>query len=53
GELRSDLDVEACFDAMAGAAYYQIVVRGDRMDDPAVAARVKAAAEVVWRGMLT
>lgn|GEM_PF-567406 len=53
GELRSDLDVEACFDAMAGAAYYQIVVRGDRMDDPAVAARVRAAAEVVWRGMLT
>jgi AcrR family transcriptional regulator len=53
GELRSDLDVEACFDAMAGAAYYQIVVRGDRMDDPAVAARLRSAVEVIWRGMVT
>jgi len=52
GELRSGLDVEACFDAIAGAAYYQVVVRGDRMDDPAVATRVRAAVEVVWRGMV-
>ncbi|WP_323742159.1 TetR/AcrR family transcriptional regulator [Microbacterium sp. UFMG61] len=52
GELRADLDVEACFDAIAGTAYYQIVVRGDRMDDPAVAARLRSAVEVVWRGMV-
>ncbi|OAN42653.1 TetR/AcrR family transcriptional regulator [Microbacterium sp. H83] len=52
GELRADLDAEACFDAIAGTAYYQIVVRGDRMDDPAVAARLRAAVDVIWRGML-
>ena len=52
GELRPDLDVDACFDAIAGTAYYQIVVRGDRMDDPAVAARLRAAVEVIWRGMV-
>ncbi len=52
GELRADLDVEACFDAMAGTAYYQIVVRGERMDDPAVAARVRSAVEVLWCGMV-
>lgn len=52
GELRSGLDLEACFDAIAGAAYYQVVVRGDRMDDPAVATRMRAAVEVVWRGMV-
>ncbi|MEV7610994.1 TetR/AcrR family transcriptional regulator [Microbacterium sp. NPDC089320] len=52
GELRADLDVEACFDAIAGTAYYQIVVRGDRMDDPAVAARLRAAVDVIWRGMV-
>lgn len=52
GELRADLDVEACFDAIAGTAYYQIVVRGDRMDDPAVAARLRAAVETIWRGMV-
>lgn len=52
GELRDDLDVEACFDAIAGSAYYQIVVRGDRMDDPSVAARVRAAVDMIWRGMV-
>lgn len=52
GELRADLDVEACFDAIAGTAYYQIIVRGDRMDDPAVADRLRAAVEVIWRGMV-
>lgn len=53
GELRDDLDVEACFDAIAGAAYYQLVVRGDRISDPAVVARLRAAIEVIWRGMVT
>ncbi|QGQ19257.1 TetR family transcriptional regulator [Cellulomonas sp. JZ18] len=51
GVLRADLDVAACFDAMAGAAYYQVVVRGDRFDDAATQARLRAAFDVVWRGM--
>ncbi|MFJ2503611.1 TetR/AcrR family transcriptional regulator C-terminal ligand-binding domain-containing protein [Microbacterium sp. NPDC087592] len=53
GELRSDLDVEACFDAIAGVAYYQLVVRGDRVNDPAVVERMRAAIEVIWRGMVS
>ena len=53
GELRSDLDVEACFDAIAGVAYYQLVVRGDRISDPAVVSRLRAAIEVIWRGMVS
>lgn len=52
GELRADLDIAACFDAVAGAAYYQLVVRGDRVTDPAVVARLRAAIEVIWRGMV-
>lgn len=51
GVLRGDLDVEACFDAFAGSAYYQIVVRGDRFDDQATRDRLRAAFEVIWRGM--
>ena len=53
GELRPDLDVEACFDAIAGVAYYQLVVRGDRVSDPAVVDRMRAAIEVIWRGMVS
>lgn len=53
GELRPDLDVEACFDAIAGVAYYQLVVRGDRVNDPAVVERMRAAIEVIWRGMVS
>lgn len=52
GILRDDLDVEACFDAIAGVVYYQLVVRGDRLEDAATSARVSAAMDVVWRGML-
>lgn len=52
GELRADLDVEACFDAIAGVAYYRAVVRGDRVSDPAVVERMRAAIEVIWRGMV-
>lgn len=51
GELRDDLDVEACFDALAGAVYYQLVVRGDHIGDPSTVERVRAAFDVVWRGM--
>ncbi len=52
GVLRPDLDVAACFDAVAGAAYYQVVVRGDRFEDPETQVRLRAAFDVVWRGML-
>lgn len=52
GVLRDDLDAEACFDALAGAAYYQIVVRGDGIESAVTSARLHAAFDVVWRGML-
>ena len=52
GVLRADLDVAACFDAIAGTAYYQVVVRGDRFDDPRTQDRMRAAFDVLWRGML-
>ncbi|WP_179435225.1 TetR/AcrR family transcriptional regulator [Microbacterium pseudoresistens] len=52
GILRGDLDAEACFDAIAGTVYYQLVVRGDFFDEPATRARVAAAVDVIWRGML-
>lgn len=52
GILRADLDVEACFDAIAGAAYYAMVVRGDSVEDDAARTRLHAAFDVVWRGML-
>ncbi|NJC23633.1 AcrR family transcriptional regulator [Arthrobacter pigmenti] len=51
GELRADLDVEACFDLIAGVFYYQLVVRGDRVEDPKTRARCRAALDVAWRGM--
>lgn len=52
GVLRDDLDVEACFDLLAGVFYYQLVVRGDRLTDEAVLARCRRALDVAWRGML-
>lgn len=52
GVLRPDLDAEACFDLIAGVFYYQIVVRGDRLDDELTRARCRAALDVAWRGML-
>jgi len=52
GILRSDLDVEACFDTLAGVAYYQLVVRGEAIRLPETRARLEAAFETVWRGMI-
>jgi AcrR family transcriptional regulator len=52
GILRPDLDVAACFDVLGGTAYYQIVVRGDELETPETQARLRAAFDVVWRGML-
>jgi AcrR family transcriptional regulator len=52
GVLRPDLDAEACFDLIAGVFYYQIVVRGDRLDHELTRERCRAALDVAWRGML-
>lgn len=51
GELRDDLDLDACIDLINGVFYYQIVVRGASMADPAALARCRDAFEVAWRGM--
>jgi hypothetical protein len=52
GELRPDLDVDACIDLINGVFYYQYVVRGVPLDDPDAAARCREAVRVAWRGML-
>ena len=52
GTLRADLDVDAAFDAIAGAAYYQSIVRGEPLDSDARSRRLAAAFEITWRGML-
>ncbi|SLK07173.1 TetR/AcrR family transcriptional regulator [Arthrobacter sp. P2b] len=53
GELRADLDPEACFDLIAGVFYYQLVVRGDHLDDGHTRARCRSALDVAWRGMVS
>lgn len=52
GLLRADLDVAAAFDVIAGAAYYQSIVRGDSPADPATIARLTASFDIAWRGMV-
>jgi AcrR family transcriptional regulator len=52
GVLRPDLDPEACFDLIAGVFYYQVVVRGDSLNDPETRQRCRTALDVAWRGML-
>lgn len=52
GELRPDIDVDACIDLMNGVFYYQYVVRGAALADPTVAARCREALLVAWRGMV-
>ncbi|MDE0546658.1 TetR/AcrR family transcriptional regulator [Microbacterium sp. C7(2022)] len=51
GELRPDADIEAALDLVAGVYYYQFVVRGDSLDDPATLARCSAAVDTIWRGI--
>ncbi|MBO1751446.1 TetR/AcrR family transcriptional regulator [Actinotalea sp. BY-33] len=51
GQLRGDLDLEACIDAINGVYYYQAVVRGSSLDDRETLRRCREAFEVVWRGM--
>jgi AcrR family transcriptional regulator len=51
GVLRADIDLEACADLLSGVFYYQLVVRGEPMSDPAVVERCREALDVIWRGM--
>lgn len=51
GELRDDLDLEACLDLINGVFYYQIVVRGVWTDEPGAMDRCRNAFDVAWRGM--
>ena len=51
GEVRPGIDVEAVIDAMNGVFYYQAVVRGAPLADPAVRARCTAALDLIWRGV--
>lgn len=52
GILRHDLDVEAAFDAIAGAAYYQSIVRGEPLESADTRSRLAAAFDITWRGMV-
>ncbi|WP_084499811.1 TetR/AcrR family transcriptional regulator [Brevibacterium album] len=51
GELRPDLDPEACIDLINGVFYYQVVVRGADLGEAATLARCRAAFDTAWRGM--
>lgn len=51
GELRADLDVDACIDLINGVFYYQLVVRGAPAGDADAARRCAEAVRVAWRGM--
>jgi AcrR family transcriptional regulator len=51
GELRDDLDLDACMDLLTGVVYYQYVVRGESLDDPQVVRRCREAIRVAWHGM--
>ncbi len=52
GLLRTDLDIDAALDLIAGVYYYQMVVRGERTTDPETQRRVHDAIRMLWRGML-
>lgn len=52
GYLRADLDISACIDALAGVVYYQFIVRGNNLNAPATRARVRAAIDIIWNGMV-
>ncbi|WP_022894714.1 TetR/AcrR family transcriptional regulator [Agromyces subbeticus] len=51
GELRPDLDLDACIDLINGVFYYQFVVRGVSFDDSDAIVRCREAIRVAWRGM--
>lgn len=51
GELRPEIDVDACIDLVNGVFYYQFVVRGVTLDDPEALERCREGIRVAWRGM--
>lgn len=51
GILRPDLDPVAGFDLLVGLTYYQVIVRGEFLDNPAARRRCEAGFEIAWRGM--
>lgn len=51
GNLRPDLDLDACCDLITGVFYYQLVVRGVSLSDPTVRERCRAAVEIAMAGM--
>jgi AcrR family transcriptional regulator len=51
GELRADIDIDACIDLINGVFYYQFVVRGAPLGDAAASARCREAIRIAWRGM--
>ena len=51
GQIRADLDIEACLDAILGVFYYQSVARGVNFTDHGTMQRCREAFEVFWQGM--
>lgn len=51
GELRGDLDLEACCDLLTGVFYYQLIVRGEALSDPEVMQRCHNTISIALRGM--
>ncbi|SDD06422.1 transcriptional repressor C-terminal [Sanguibacter gelidistatuariae] len=51
GDLRADIDIDACIDLINGVLYYQVVVRGASLSDADVVARCREGIRVAWRGM--
>ncbi|NUL44406.1 TetR/AcrR family transcriptional regulator [Cellulosimicrobium funkei] len=51
GELREDIDIDACIDLINGVFYYQFVVRGESLQTPDAIERCRAAIKIVWSGM--
>lgn len=51
GEVRAELDLEACCDLIAGVFYYQLVARGESLADADVRRRCRAAVEIAIAGM--
>lgn len=53
GIVRDEIDPEAALDLINGVFYYQFVARGEDLSHPDTRARVQAALDIAWRGLLT
>lgn len=51
GEIRADVDLEAALDLLSGVFYYQLVVRGESLNDEATRSRCQAAISIIWNGI--